>query len=132
MTTTETTTQVKTSKEVVNFQTSPGITLMDIEQQINAIPLNKENAIKLMIISKLLSAREEEAKQYLLDRCADCDKYTTGQLQLLRVDASRSSYSNSEIDSLKKRIKEIEQGIKTGAIEGDKVETKYTSFRITK
>lgn len=129
--TTETTIQTA-SKEVVNFKMNPGVTLMDIEQQINAIPMNKENAIKLMIISKLLSAREDEAKQYLLDRCADCDKYTTGQLQLLRVDASRSSYTNAEIDSLKKRIKEIEQGIKTGAIEGDKVETKYTSFRITK
>ena len=132
MTTQTTNTNTKTINEVVNFKVSPGITATDIEQQINSIPMNKENAIKLMVISKLLSAREDEAKQYLLDRCADCDKYVSGQLGVLRVDAARNSFTNPEIESLKKRIKEIEKGIKEGTIEGDKVETHYTSFRLAK
>lgn len=130
--TTTANTSTKTINEVVNFKVSPGITTTDIEQQINSIPMNKENAIKLMVISKLLSAREDEAKQYLLDRCADCDKYVSGQLGILRVDAARNSFTNPEIESLKKRIKEIEKGIKEGTIEGDKVETHYTSFRLAK
>lgn len=132
MTATTQTTNTKTSNEVVNFKVSPGITTTDIEQQINSIPMNKENAIKLMVISKLLSAREDEAKQYLLDRCHDCDKYVAGQLSVLRVDAARNSFTNPEIESLKKRIKEIEKGIKEGTIEGDKIETHYTSFRVSK
>ena len=132
MTATTQTTNTQATNEVVNFKLNPGITTTDIEQQINSIPMNKENAIKLMVISKLLSAREEEAKQYLLDRCHDCDKYVSGQLGVLRVDAARNSFTNPEIESLKKRIKEIEKGIKEGTIEGDKVETHYTSFRISK
>lgn len=127
-----TVTNTQATNEVVNFKVSPGITTTDIEQQINSIPMNKENAIKLMVISKLLSAREDEAKQYLLDRCHDCDKYVAGQLSVLRVDAARNSFTNPEIESLKKRIKEIEKGIKEGTIEGDKIETHYTSFRISK
>ncbi len=127
-----TVTNTQAINEVVNFKLNPGITTTDIEQQINSIPMNKENAIKLMVISKLLSAREDEAKQYLLDRCHDCDKYVAGQLSVLRVDAARNSFTNPEIESLKKRIKEIEKGIKEGTIEGDKVETHYTSFRISK
>lgn len=127
-----TVTNTQAINEVVNFKVSPGITTTDIEQQINSIPMNKENAIKLMVISKLLSAREDEAKQYLLDRCQDCDKYVAGQLSVLRVDAARNSFTNPEIESLKKRIKEIEKGIKEGTIEGDKIETHYTSFRVSK
>ena len=122
----------KTTTNQFNLSLNQGVTALDIEQQVNSITMNKENAIKLMIISKMLSAREDEAKRYLLDRCADCDKYTAGQLQLSRVDAARASYSNPEIESLKRRIKEIEAGIKAGTIEGDKVETHYTSFRISK
>lgn len=132
MTATTQTTNTQATNEIVNFKVSPGITTTDIEQQINSIPMNKENAIKLMVISKLLSAREDEAKQYLLDRCHDCDKYVAGQLSVLRVDAARNSFTNPEIESLKKRIKEIEKGIKEGTIEGDKIETHYTSFRISK
>jgi len=118
--------------EMINFQTNQGITALDIEQQVANIPMNKENAIKIMVLSKTLAAREDEAKRYLLDRCAECDIYSVGQLQVQRVDGVRSSYSNADIEALKGQIKDIEKGIKEGKVEGDKVETHYTSFRVKK
>jgi len=116
--------------EVINFNTNQGLTVLDIEAQIAAIPMNKENAIKLMVISKMLSAREEEAKDYLLNRCDDCDVYTSGQLQLLKVDAQRTTYTNAKIAKLSADIKKEQEKIKKDNTLGEVKITPYTSFKI--
>lgn len=117
--------------ELINL-TNQGITALDIEQQINAIPMNKENAIKLLTISRYLSAREDEAKEYLLNRCSDCDIYTAGQLHLQRVDAQRTTYTSAKIDDLKKQIKEEEAKIKVDNTLGEVKITPYVSFKVKK
>ena len=118
--------------EVINFNTNQGLTALDIETQIASIPMNKENAIKLMVISKMLSARDDEAKEYLLNRCDDCEVYTSGQLQLLKVDGQRTTYTNAKIVKLKSTIKKEEDNIKKDNSLGEIKITPYTSFQIKK
>jgi len=118
--------------EVINFNTNQGLTALDIETQIASIPMNKETAIKLLTISKLLSAREEEAKEYLLNRCDDCEVYTSGQLQLLKVDGQRTTYTNAKISKLSADIKEEQEKIKKDNSLGEVKITLYTSFKIKK
>ena len=118
--------------EVINFNTNQGLTALDIETQIASIPMNKENAIKLMVISKMLSAREDEAKEYLLNRCDDCEVYTSGQLQLLKVDGQRTTYTNAKITKLSADIKKEQDKIKKDNSLGEVKVTPYTSFKIKK
>ncbi len=118
--------------EVINFNTNQGLTALDIETQIASIPMNKETAIKLLTISKLLSAREEEAKEYLLNRCDDCEVYTSGQLQLLKVDGQRTTYTNAKIAKLSADIKKEQEKIKKDNSLGEVKVTPYTSFKIKK
>lgn len=113
---------------LINFENS--LTALDIEQQIENIPMNKENAIKLLVISKILASRESEAKQYLLDKCADCDVYSAGQLMVQRIDAERVSYTNKKIEELKAQIKEEEARIKDNPSLGEAKSTCYTSFKV--
>ena len=118
--------------EIINFNTNQGLTALDIETQIASIPMNKETAIKLLTISKLLSAREEEAKEYLLNRCDDCEVYTSGQLQLLKVDGQRTTYTNAKIAKLSADIKKEQEKIKKDNSLGEVKITPYTSFKIKK
>ena len=118
--------------EIINFNTNQGLTALDIETQIASIPMNKENAIKLMVISKMLSAREKEAKEYLLNRCDDCEVYTSGQLQLLKVDGQRTTYTNAKISKLSADIKKEQEKIKKDNSLGEVKVTPYTSFKIKK
>ena len=118
--------------EVINFNTNQGLTAVDIETQIASIPMNKETAIKLLTISKLLSAREDEAKEYLLNRCDDCEVYTSGQLQLLKVDGQRTTYTNAKISKLSADIKKEQEKIKKDNSLGEVKVTPYTSFKIKK
>lgn len=118
--------------EIINFSTSQGLTALDIEAQIAAIPMSKENSIKLLIISKLLAAREEEAKEYLLNRCDDCEVYTSGQLQLLKIDGQRTTYTNAKIVKLSADIKKEQEKIKKDNTLGEVKVTPYTSFKIKK
>ena len=118
--------------EIINFNTNQGLTALDIETQIASIPMNKENAIKLMVISKMLSAREDEAKEYLLNRCDDCEVYTSGQLQLLKVDGQRTTYTNAKIAKLSGDIKKEQERIQKDNSLGEVKVTPYTSFKIKK
>lgn len=120
------------SAEIINLNTNQGLTALDIETQIAAIPMNKENAIKLLTISKLIAAREEEAKEYLLNRCDDCDVYVSGQLQLLKVDGQRTTYTNAKIAKLSADIKKEQEKIKKDNTLGEVKITPYTSFKIKK
>ena len=120
------------STQVINLSSNQGLTALDIETQIASIPMNKENAIKLMVISKMLSVREEEAKEYLLNRCDDCEVYTSGQLQLLKVDGQRTTYTNAKIAKLSADIKKEQDKIKKDNTLGEVKITPYTSFKIKK
>lgn len=118
--------------EVINFNTNQGLTALDIETQIASIPMNKENAIKMVTIFKLLKARAEEAEDYLLNKCSDCSVYVSGQLQLQRVDGQKTYYSNAKTAKLLGDIKKEQEKIKKDNSLGEVKVTPYTSFKIKK
>ena len=108
------------------------VTLLDIENAIDSININKHNAIVLMTIDKALSAKVEQAKEYLLNRCDDCKVYESGGLKLQRVDGQRKTYSSQRINDLKVLIKTEESLIDAGETDGEIKITPYTSFKIHK
>jgi hypothetical protein len=117
---------------LVAIPTTQGVTALDIETQISNIKIDKHNSIVLMTLAKLLEDKVAEAKEYLLSRCDDCEVYTSGQLQLKRTDAERTTFINDKITKLKSDIKKEEERIKKDNSLGEVKKTPYTSFKIVK
>lgn len=117
------------NNDVLNIS-NLGLSLTDIEQSINSIPMTKDNAIKLLTISKVLSSRSEEAKTYLLSRCSDCDVYQSGQLQIQKILGQHTTVTNDLIDNLRLQIKEEQDRIKNDNNLGSITVTPYASFKI--
>lgn len=112
----------------------PATTLsaVELKQQLESIPLTKENAIKMIVFSNVLKSFVEEAKDYLTTRCKNCDdgNYTTGQMSLKLIEGSKTSYTNEKIEKLEAEIKKEKEKIKSGKSKGEITETKYNSFKV--
>lgn len=125
-------TALDSNKQSTQILPASSMSATELKQQLELIPLNKENAIKMIVFSHILQKFTDEAKEYLTTRCKNCDdgNYTVGQMSLKLVEGTRTSYSNDKIKELENEIKAEKERIKLGQSQGDIVETKFNSFRV--
>jgi formate dehydrogenase assembly factor FdhD len=127
-----TTPETTTPTQTPSILPASTLSAAELKQQLSAIKMNKENAIKLIVFSHVLEAATKEAKEYLSTRCEACDdgNYTAGQMSLKHVEGSRTTYTNDKIKKLEEQIKAEKEKIKANKSKGEIIETKYNSFKV--
>lgn len=121
-----------TPEKVQPLLPASNLSAADIKQALDSVPLNKENAIKMITMANLLKKAAEKAKEYLTTRCTTCDdgNYTTGQISLKLVEGNKTTYTNEKIEKLEAQIKAERERIKNGKSKGETIIAPYKSFNV--
>jgi hypothetical protein len=92
------------------------LTGTELKEKLSSIPMNKSNAIKLLAFNAAMKDLVAEAKDYLIERCADSGSYidnVTG-LGMTVTSATRTTVTSDKIEEYKSSIKKETELIKKG------------------
>jgi formate dehydrogenase assembly factor FdhD len=127
-----TTPETTTPTQTPSILPASTLSAAELKQQLSAIKMNKENAIKLIVFYATLKKFSDKAKEYLSTKCEACDdgNYTAGQMSLKHIQGSKTTYTNDKIKKFEEQIKAEREKIKANKSKGEIIETKYNSFKV--
>lgn len=107
----------------------------DIEAAIKSLKINRDNAIRLIALDRMISSKIDEAKDYLIKRCTPTEidgkeLYISGGFRLQCIRGERKTYLNERIKILKTLISAEEKLIASGEQIGDIKSTKFITLKL--
>ena len=121
--------------KVINELNQPKLTGGQLIESVKSIPLTRDVAVQIIALEHALSKVIKDCKDYLLSLpSAPSGSFTDHETGLIvqYSFAERKTITNKRIEELKKEIKEEEQRILNGEVDGDVTITPYTRWTLVK